>query len=70
MIAIPKIYGISKNNNRHGYNGLGEKKRCLIQSFEIAALVRLQHLTKLPLGEWSLSQSSLHFPMIAKLFLL
>merc|ERR1712032_926624 len=35
--------------HRHGYNGLDEKKSCLIQSFEIASLVRLHHLTKLPL---------------------
>ena len=54
LIAIPKISltGI----HRHGYNGLDEKKRCLIQSFEIASLVRLHHLTKLPLGEFLIPQ--------------
>lgn len=32
-----------------GYDGLAKEKKCLVQSFEMASLVRLHHLTNIPL---------------------
>ena len=37
--------------SRRGYDGLAKEKKCLVQSFEMASLVRLHHLTNIPLGE-------------------
>ena len=39
------------SESRRGYDGLAKEKKCLVQSFEMASLVRLHQLTNIPLGE-------------------
>ena len=56
------------SESRQGYDGLAKEKKCLVQSFEMASLVRLHHLTNIPLGEkwrpiqYFLQNSNLRWP--------